>query len=96
MRHERIGPAVPDLDRLIDEVVGLGSLLGDGVHGVLEDLALSAGHALRLDGLDDSWAPSSTPSPRPSSGSEDAPSLGLNEPCPDVGSDVLWIHHTLA
>jgi hypothetical protein len=31
-----------DLDRVVDEVVGLGRLLGDGVDGVLEDLAFSA------------------------------------------------------
>jgi hypothetical protein len=38
---ERIGAAVPGLDRLVDEVVGLGGLLSDGVDGVLEDLARS-------------------------------------------------------
>ena len=43
MGDERIGAAVPDLDRLVDERVGLGGLLGDGVESVLEDLALSAG-----------------------------------------------------
>lgn len=38
---ERIGPAVPDVDGLVDEVVGLRCLLGDDVDGVLEDVALS-------------------------------------------------------
>jgi hypothetical protein len=36
---------VPDLDRLVDERVGLGGPALDGVDSVLEDLALSAGHA---------------------------------------------------
>jgi hypothetical protein len=39
---ERIRPAVPNLDCLFDEVVGLRRLLGDGMDGVLEDLALTA------------------------------------------------------
>jgi hypothetical protein len=30
-----IGPAVPELDRLVDEVVCLGRLIRDGVDGVL-------------------------------------------------------------
>jgi hypothetical protein len=29
---------VPDVDRFVDERVGLDPLLGDGVDGVLEDL----------------------------------------------------------
>jgi hypothetical protein len=37
-----IGPAVPNVDRFVNEVVGLRCLLGDCVDGVLEDLALSA------------------------------------------------------
>jgi hypothetical protein len=41
---ERIGPALPDLDRLVDEVVGFRYLLGDGVDGVLEDFAFWASH----------------------------------------------------
>ena len=44
MGDERIGAAVPDLDRLVDERVGLGGLLGDGLESVLVDLALLAGH----------------------------------------------------
>jgi hypothetical protein len=44
VRDEWIGATVPDRDRLIDEVVGLRRLLGDGVDGVLEDLALTAWH----------------------------------------------------
>jgi len=32
---EWIGPAVSDLDRFVDEVVGLRRLLGDRVDGVL-------------------------------------------------------------
>ena len=32
---------MPDLDRLVDERVGLGGLLRDRVDGVLDDLALS-------------------------------------------------------
>jgi hypothetical protein len=38
---ERIGPAVPDLDRLVDETVGLGGLLGYGMDGAFEDVSLS-------------------------------------------------------
>lgn len=34
-----IGPTVPDPDRLVDEVVGLGGLLGHGVDGAFEDFA---------------------------------------------------------
>jgi hypothetical protein len=30
---------VPGLDRPVDEVIGLGCLLGDGVDDVVEDLA---------------------------------------------------------
>lgn len=37
---ERIGATVADLDRLVDEGVGVGGLLGDGVDGALEDVAL--------------------------------------------------------
>ena len=36
MDDEWIGQAVPDFDRLVDEGVRLGGLLGDGVNGVLE------------------------------------------------------------
>jgi hypothetical protein len=39
---------MPDLDRLIDEFIGLGSLLGDRVDGVFEDLALTAWHRSML------------------------------------------------
>jgi hypothetical protein len=35
---------------LVNELVGLGSLLGDGADGVLEDLAFTAGHEGRLAG----------------------------------------------
>jgi hypothetical protein len=38
VRHEQIGPVVPDLDRLVNEIVGLGCLLGDGVGGQLKNL----------------------------------------------------------
>jgi hypothetical protein len=38
---ERIGPAVPDVDRLVDETVGLGGLFGYGVDGAFEDVSLS-------------------------------------------------------
>jgi hypothetical protein len=48
--HERIGAAMPDLDRFIDEVIGLGRLLGDGVDGALEDAALSPSHG-RIVGI---------------------------------------------
>ena len=44
MRHERIGASVPNVDRFVDQVVGLRGLLGNGVDGVLEDLALAASH----------------------------------------------------
>jgi hypothetical protein len=48
-----IGPAVPDSDRLADESVGLGGLLGDGVDGVLQDfrscLPQDGGYAERTD-----------------------------------------------
>jgi hypothetical protein len=36
---------VPDVDCLVDERVGLGRLLGDGVDSVLEDVALAASHS---------------------------------------------------
>jgi hypothetical protein len=51
---ERIGPTVPDLDRLVDELVGLRRLLGDGVDGVLEDLPFTACHEVRLNRCYDS------------------------------------------
>jgi hypothetical protein len=35
--YERIGADVPELDRLVDEVVDLGGLLGAGVDGMLGD-----------------------------------------------------------
>ena len=44
MGDDRIGAAVPDLDRLVDERAGLGGLLRDGVDDVLEDLALAVRH----------------------------------------------------
>jgi hypothetical protein len=31
---------VPDVDRLVDEGVRLGGLIGDGVDGVFEDVSL--------------------------------------------------------
>jgi hypothetical protein len=50
---ERIGPAVPDPDRLVNEVVGLRRLLGDGVYGMLQDLPLRPRHNRRVDRLPD-------------------------------------------
>ena len=41
------------LESLVDELVRLGGLLGDGADGVLEDLTLSAGHAEMLEVVDD-------------------------------------------
>jgi hypothetical protein len=38
---ERIGPTVADLDRLVDERVGLRCLVGYGVDGTFEDVSLS-------------------------------------------------------
>jgi hypothetical protein len=37
--NERIGPAVPDVDRLVDERIGLLGLVSDGVDGALEDVS---------------------------------------------------------
>jgi hypothetical protein len=37
---ERIGPAVSDVDRLVDEGVSLRGLLGDSVNGVFENVSL--------------------------------------------------------
>ena len=46
-----IGAAVLDLDRLVDELVGLRGLLGDGVDGPFEDLTLlHGGDARRRQG----------------------------------------------
>jgi hypothetical protein len=56
-RRGAFGPCeepAPDLDRLVDEVIGLRGLLGDGVDGVLEDLALTACHEVRLNRCYDS------------------------------------------
>jgi hypothetical protein len=53
MHDERVGAAVPDIDRLVDEIVGLGGLLGDCVDGVLENLSLSACHAAMVRGGED-------------------------------------------
>jgi hypothetical protein len=44
VRDERIGPAVADVDRLVDEGVGLRGLLGDNADGPLEDVALLPRH----------------------------------------------------
>jgi hypothetical protein len=41
---ERIGPPVPDLDRLVHDRVGFGGLLGDRVDGLFEDVTLSVFH----------------------------------------------------
>ena len=41
---ERIGPAVSDPDRLVDERIGLLGLVRDGVDGVLQDVALPVNH----------------------------------------------------
>jgi hypothetical protein len=41
MGDERIGPTVPDPDRLVDEFVGLRGLLSHSVDSALEDVALS-------------------------------------------------------
>ena len=46
--HERIRAAVPERDRLVDEVVGLRCLLGDCVDGPFEDLALLPSHGAML------------------------------------------------
>ncbi len=48
MDHEGIGAAVPDLDRLVDELVGLGRLFRDGVGGPLKDLPRQTLPASRL------------------------------------------------
>jgi|UniRef100_UPI002F92E939 hypothetical protein len=53
VRDEWIGPAVPDLDRFVDEVVRLRRLLCDGVDGMLQDLPLRPRHNRRLDRLAD-------------------------------------------
>jgi hypothetical protein len=51
-----IGPAVPNVDRLVDEGVGLHRLLGDCVDGVLEDVAFAACHCEMLArGSVDRW-----------------------------------------
>jgi len=50
VRYERIGASVPNPNRLVDEVISLRRLLGDGVDGVLKDLALTAGHGEMVDG----------------------------------------------
>jgi hypothetical protein len=42
------------LRRLVDQSVGPGGRLGDGVDGVLEDLALAACHEVRLNRCYDS------------------------------------------
>jgi hypothetical protein len=47
--------------RLVDEIVGLRRLLGDGVDGVLEDLAFSACHWRMVGEREDARA---VPSPR--------------------------------
>lgn len=44
VRDQRIGSAVPDPDRLIDEVIGLGCLLGNSVDGAFEDVSLTRRH----------------------------------------------------
>jgi hypothetical protein len=44
MGDKRIGQAAPDVDRFVDEGIGPGGLLGNGVDGVLKDLSLSACH----------------------------------------------------
>ena len=59
---ERIGPAVADVDCLVNEVVGLGGLLGDGVDGLFEDMLLARPHCVEP-------SPAVRPSiPRPLSG----------------------------
>ena len=40
---DRIGAAMPEGNGFVDQIVGLRRLLGDGVDGVLEDLAFAAG-----------------------------------------------------
>ena len=47
---ERIGPAVPAVESLVDEIVGLRSLLDDGTDGSLEDLPRSSRHGRILVG----------------------------------------------
>jgi len=48
VRDEPIGATVPDLDRLVDESVGPGCLFGNGVDGMLGDVALSASHRVTV------------------------------------------------
>jgi hypothetical protein len=48
VNDKRVGAAVPNPDRLVNEVVGLRRLLGNGVDGVLEDLSLPPGHSAML------------------------------------------------
>jgi hypothetical protein len=67
--HEQIGAAVPDFDRFVDEVVGLGGLLRDGVDSVLKDLAFSASHAGRLGGRHDAEEEEVAKTPKPAEGS---------------------------
>jgi hypothetical protein len=54
VRDERIGPAVADVDRLVDEGISLRCLLGDNADGSLEDVALlpgqSGGYRRRVPG----------------------------------------------
>jgi len=45
---------VPGLHRLVDWIIGLRGLLGDGVDGVLENLALSPRHR-RTVGREATW-----------------------------------------
>jgi hypothetical protein len=46
VRDERIGPAVADVDRLVDEGISLRCLLGDNADGSPEDVALLPGQSL--------------------------------------------------
>jgi len=41
---ERIGAAVPGLDRLVDEGIRLFGLLGDGLDSLFEDVSLTGRH----------------------------------------------------
>jgi len=58
--NQWVGPTVPDFDCLVDELLGLGSLLGDGVDGAFEDVAFTTSHGAGCqwgDGTPDTTKP---------------------------------------